>query len=288
MSPPTLSKKPLLALIAYCADITLGEIDALFSGNGLTALNEDFEPSEWAQTGGVRRHRAAEHLSAIDMTDEEQRVRLLCVFDDVLAKEPWSEWRGDEQKEIRRLLRRDGVKFEDGEIVADQLQTPKHAKGKFESALPDFSSVTDVEVLREHATRMQRASVNADPADAILAARELLESVCKLICEHYFVSVPKNPNLSQLYKLAAKGIKLDAQDVPKSDPGAAASREVLSGLVRVASGLGDLRTRIGRGHGRTQPSAARQRHADLAVGAAGTLALFLLDTWQARVEEAHT
>lgn len=47
-----LSKKPLLAFVAYCADITLGEIDALFTGNGLTLLNEDFERHEWAWTGG--------------------------------------------------------------------------------------------------------------------------------------------------------------------------------------------------------------------------------------------
>lgn len=284
MSTPVLSKKTLLVFVAHCADITLGDIDRLFSGNGLDGLNNDFEPDEWAQTGGVRRHRAAEYLSAVDMTDDAQRARLLCVVDDVLAKETWN---ADEHKELRRLLRRDGVKFEDGEIAADQLQVPAQTKGKFESALPDFSSITDVAVLREHAARMQRASGNVDPADEILAARELLESVCKLICEHYTVPVPKNPNLGQLYKLAAKELKLDAQDVPESDPGAAASRQVLSGLVRVASGLGDLRTRIGRGHGRTQPSAARQRHADLAVGAAGTLALFLLDTWQARFDDVY-
>jgi Abortive infection C-terminus len=284
---PTLSKKPLLAFIAYCADVTLGEIDALFTGNGLTHLNEDFEPHEWAGTGGERRHRAAEYLSAIDMTDEMQQTRLLHVFDDLFAKDAHGEWQEKERKEIKRLLKRDGVRFEDGEIASDQLQLPDQAKGRFESALPDFSSITDVEVLREHAERMQRASLNADAPDAILAARELLESVCKLICEHYSVPVPKNPNAGQLYKLAAKAIGLDAGDMPDNDPAAAASRKVLSGLVRVVDGLGDLRTRIGRGHGRTEPSPARQRHADLAVGASGSLALFLLDTWQDRIEKEH-
>jgi hypothetical protein len=283
---PVLSKKPLLALIAYCAEVTLGEISALFSGNGLTARKEDFDPDEWAQTGGERRHRTAEYLSAVDMADETQRTRLLHVFDDLLAKEPWSDWRANEQKEIRRLLKRDGVRFEGDEIDGDQLRMPDEGQGRFESALPDFSSITDVEVLREHAKRMQRAQVNADPADAILAARELLESVCKQICEYYFVPVPKSPNAGALYKLAAKELGLDAKDVPSADPAAGASRKVLGGLVQVADGLGDLRTRVGRGHGRAGRSPARQRHADLAVGAAGTLTLFLLDTWQARIEEA--
>lgn len=274
----------MLALVVYCADVTLGEIGALFAGNGLTTRNEEFDPDEWAQSGGERRHRAAEYLSAIDMTDEAQRTRLLHVFDDLLSKEPFSDWKADEQKEIRRLLKRDGVKFDGDEIDGEQLRMPESSPGRFESALPDFSEISDVDVLRRHAVRMQRAQVNADPEDAILAARELLESVCRMICDWHFVPVPKSPNAGQLYKLAAKAVGLDARDVPDSDPGAAASREVLSGLVRVASGLGDLRTRIGRGHGRSEPSGARQRHADLAVGAAGTLALFLLDTWQARVE----
>ena len=238
--------------------------------------------------GGERRHRAAEYLSAIDMTDEIQRTRLLQVFDDLLAKDAHGEWQEKERQEIRRLLKRDGVRFEDAEIASDQLQIPNKSKTRFESALPDFSSITDVEVLREHAERMQRASFNTDAADAILAARELLESVCKLICEHHSVSVPKNPNAGQLYKLAAKAINLDAQDVPGDDPAAAASRKVLSGLVRVVDGLGDLRTRIGRGHGRTEVSSARQRHADLAVGASGSLALFLLDTWQDRIDRERS
>lgn len=280
MPTPTLSRKPLLVLISHLSGWTLAEIDTLFVGNGLTATNEDFDPREWAGTGGVRRQKAGEYLTAIDMTNETQRARLLLVFDDVLAKA--SEWSASECDEMRRLLRRDGVRFVDGEIDPDQLKLPDREKGRFEAALPDFSSITDVAVLHEHAERMQRASLNADAPDAILAARELMESVCKLICEHYSAPVPKNPNAGELYKLAAKQLGLDAQDIPDDDPAATASRKVLSGLVRAVDGLGDLRTRVGRGHGRTEASPARQRHAELAVGAAATVALFLLDTWQDR------
>jgi hypothetical protein len=50
--------------------------------------------------------------------------------------------------------------------------------------------------------------------------------------------------------------------------------------MNIAVGMGELRTRVGRGHGRATPSLARQRHAELATNAAGTLALFMLDTWQ--------
>lgn len=173
----------------------------------------------------ARHQRAAEYLSAVDVSDERQRTRLLHVFDDLLAREPLNEYVANEQREMRRLLKRDGIQFEGDEIAGDQLRMPEQDASRLRAALPDFSSVTDVEILREHARRMQRASVNADAADAILAARELLESVCKLICDYYSVAVPKDPNAGELYKLAAGLIGLDAQDVPESDPGAAASRK---------------------------------------------------------------
>jgi hypothetical protein len=283
MPAPKLSRKPLLEFIALCADITLAKIDALFAGNGLTARTEDFIPEEWAQTGGERRYRAAEYLAAIDMADEVQRTRLLCVLDDALAKHVYGGFSEDENSELRRLLRRDGVKFEDGEVVPEQLQVPDQPKGHLETVLPDFSTITDVDVLRIHAVRMQRATVvTADAPDAILAARELLESVCKQICAAYGITVPKNPNAGGLYKLAARPLGLDAKDVPDSDPATRAAQNVLTGLVKVAEGLGELRTRVGRGHGHAEASSARNRHADLAVGAAATLVVFLLDTWQDR------
>jgi hypothetical protein len=41
------------------------------------------------------------------MSDEVQRTRLLHVFDDLLAKEAFNEYVANEQKEMRRLLRRE-------------------------------------------------------------------------------------------------------------------------------------------------------------------------------------
>jgi hypothetical protein len=279
MSAPELSRKPLLTLIDFMSGVTLAEIDKLFVGNGLEVERDDYVPSQWNASSGERRAKAAGYVSAIDMTDEVQRVRLLRVIDDILAIEWWND---AAVAAFVRELRRDGVRIENDAIDPRQLKLPDISRGRLDTALPDFASITDLGVLREHAERMQRASLNADAPDAILAARELVESVCKLICEDFSVAVPKNPNAGQLYKLAAKALGLDATDVSDSDPAAAASRKVLSGLVRVVDGLGDLRTRVGRGHGRTQTGLARQRHAELAVGAAGTLAVFLLDTWQDR------
>jgi hypothetical protein len=270
------SHKTQLYLVRLLTDWTLREIAELFAGNGLTE-KAGYDESKWPIGTSVRRSEAASYLAAVDPSDERQRVQLLRVFDDVLrgAEE-------DTAEELARLLAADGVSFQSPTSLRAQDLTLPEPTGRLGSSLPDFTEITDPAVLMEHAQRMQRASVAGDAADSVLAARELAESVCKLICEHFGVDIPKSPSLGQLYKLAAKPLRLDPAGLSDDE---APARKVLSGLVQAADGLGELRTRIGRGHGRTRPSAARQRHADLATGAASTLAIFLLDTWKVRMAE---
>ncbi|BFM26088.1 hypothetical protein CHE218_31300 [Microbacterium sp. che218] len=48
--------------------------------------------------------------------------------------------------------------------------------------------------------------------------------------------------------------------------------------------LAELRNELGIGHGQSSRSAALARHARLALNATVTIAEFVLDTWQARIE----
>jgi hypothetical protein len=263
-------------------DWTLREIKELFAGNGLIRRDAESLPEDrWPIGGSVRRAEAASYIEAVDLADPRQRVALLRVYSDVLSQMVDC----PDKERLQRLLEEDGVEFSDTARIAPTFLKPPPGGSRLEAALDDFKLIEDPAVLREHAERIQRASLSADPPDAILAARELLETVCKLICEDFQIEIPKSPNLGELYKLAAAPLGLDAVEIEGQDDAAKASRKVLSGLVRVADGLGDLRTRIGRGHGRTRPSSARQRHAELATGAAAVLAIFLLDTWHERRKE---
>lgn len=275
---PELSHKTNLLLVRTLTDWTLREIRELFAGNGITTRTDSLAESRWPIGGSVRRAEAAGYIEAADLADERQRLALLRVYSDVLSQMPDV----PDRSRIQRLLEEDGVEFSGTARIASESLRPVPSGGRLEAALPDFQLVKDPEVLREHAERIQRASLSADPPDAILAARELLETVCKLVCEDYGVTIPKSPNLGELYKLTAGALGLDAAEIKGDNEAAKASRKVLSGLVRVADGLGDLRTRVGRGHGRTKISSARQRHAELATGAAATLAIFVLDTWHER------
>jgi hypothetical protein len=89
---------------------------------------------------------------------------------------------------------------------------------------------------------MQRALGNRDPADALLAARELLESVCKLVVEDYAADVPKNASLGQLYGTVAELLDLKAGAVEGDSDASKAAREVLQGLASIADGMGELRS----------------------------------------------
>ena len=64
-------------------------------------------------------------------------------------------------------------------------------------------------------------------------------------------------------------------------------RQVLGGLTSVAKGIGALRTHGGDAHGREKGFRRLDaRIARLSVNAAGSLALFLIETWEQRQHRA--
>jgi Abortive infection C-terminus len=273
---PNPSHKTQLHVVRLLTGWSLAEIDNAFAGNELMAKVAELDEYRWPVGASVRRHSAASYHAAIDLSDPSQRARLLHVYDDILASDDL------DTGELQRLLRGDGIQLTaDGAIAPEELAIPD--SGPFDAAsLPQFSLIRDDVVLREHAVRMQRALGNRDPADALLAARELLETVCKLVAEDYGKTIPKNASLGQLYAIVADELGLRAAAIEGDSDASKAARKVLQGLASIADGMGELRTRIGRGHGHTRVSPARQRHAELGTNAAATLALFILDTWHER------
>lgn len=116
-------------------------------------------------------------------------------------------------------------------------------------------------------------------AECALHARAARMASAGSVIEAHHQQAPRNPSLGQLYGQAAELLGLRADAIEGDTAASKAAKQVLQGLMNIAVGMGELRTRIGRGHGRASASPARQRHAELATNAAGTLALFMLDTW---------
>lgn len=120
----------------------------------------------------------------------------------------------------------------------------------------------------------------ADPAGAITAARTLLETVYKHVLEDEsgLPEYGEADDLPKLYKAAAEKLNL-----APSQHSEEAFRRILGGATSVVEGLGSLRNRVGDAHGQgRRPIRPAARHAGLAVNMAGAMALFLIETAEAR------
>lgn len=119
---------------------------------------------------------------------------------------------------------------------------------------------------------------HADPDGAITAARSLLESVCKRILDELGVAYSDKDDLPKLYGTAAKELNLAPSQHTEE-----VFRKILGGAHAVVDGLANLRNRLGDAHGQGKRQVRpAPRHAELAVNMAGSLASFLLATFEAR------
>jgi|SRR5579859_3158847 len=116
----------------------------------------------------------------------------------------------------------------------------------------------------------------SDPEAAITSARTLLESVCKFILDEQGQTYEDSADLPKLYRLTATQLNL-APDQHTED----IFKRILGGCQTIAEGLGALRNRLSDAHGKGRlPVKPSVRHATLAVNLAGTMAAFLIETYE--------
>jgi hypothetical protein len=118
----------------------------------------------------------------------------------------------------------------------------------------------------------------ADPDGAITAARTLLETVCKHILDKGGRSHADDAELPLLWKQCAELLNL-APDQHQEQ----IFKSILGSCQNIVASLGAMRNKIGDAHGaRPRAVKPKPRHAGLAVNLAGTMASFLIATWQER------
>jgi hypothetical protein len=114
-----------------------------------------------------------------------------------------------------------------------------------------------------------------DPEGAITLARSLLETVCKHILDDLNVTYKATADLPDLYKAVSKEL-----NIAPSQHSEDIFKQILGGCTAVVEGLGALRNRLSDAHGRGRAgSKPSSRHAELAVNIAGTVAQFLVATY---------
>lgn len=119
---------------------------------------------------------------------------------------------------------------------------------------------------------------STDPAGAITLARTLLEDVCRWLLDELGDKAAEAGDLPTLYRKLAKALKLAPDDHSEQ-----VFKQILGSCQQVVEQLGALRNKLGDAHGggprRAKPA---PRHAQLAVNLAGSMATFLVATWEAR------
>ena len=150
------------------------------------------------------------------------------------------------------------------------------------SAAKNTIARADGSYVSRQITRMETAIIN-DPDLAIGTAKELVETCCKTILSERNIVVPKNSNLPQIVKIAIKELRLTPNDIPDAAKASKTIKRLLSNLATITQGIAELRNQYGTGHGKhAATKGLSARHAKLAVGAASTLAVFLIETHESR------
>ncbi|MCM2501970.1 abortive infection family protein [Neorhizobium galegae] len=185
-------------------------------------------------------------------------------------------------KEINEQLRHDGYRLEAVRLLSG---SPVYKVRISVSGSPSDVGITaalaefDPETVQPRWTQALERR-DTDPEGAITLARTLLEDVCKWILHEAGEAWEEKDDLPVLYRKLAKVLKLAPDDHTE-----AVFKAILGSCQNIVESLGSLRNRLSDAHSpgpkRVKPAA---RHAQLSVNLSGTMATFLVSTWQARKE----
>jgi hypothetical protein len=185
---------------------------------------------------------------------------------------------------LNKMLGPDG--YEIAERSGRWALQQKGSSGQVISQIAAKIAVFDFDTVDRDMARAL-ASAEVDPEDAVTAACSMVESVCRSILVELSLSLPARRDIDGLLKAVQEplGLKPGQADLPQEI--AADVRQVLSGLSTAAQGIGALRTHAGDAHGRERDfKRIDARIARLAIHAASTVALFLIETWERKYKRA--
>lgn len=223
-------------------------------------------------TGGGFGDASYEDLRKLVITDPRSKKHVpSCVIKNRTLEQFWEFIKGEFQhyRHRRKFLWDEFSPLH--EQLEDKYQAP--ADGHVSEVLINFDAENVHAVWQKALDRR-----NEDPEGAITVSRTLLETVCKYILDEAGTSYQDDADLPKLYKAAAAKLNLAPSQHTEM-----IFKQILGGCTAVVEGLGALRNRLGDSHGkgivRTKPNV---RHAELAVNLAGSMATFLVETFEHR------
>ena len=273
-----ISKSTRIHFQEACVGLTLRQISMCFEGEEIS-YDESYDPP----VNGERRALVAQYYNTIQFDSARDTKKLCRAYDEIIKiiESEGSDFIGsnDLVDDLIRRMHEDGYTIINGRFSAiSPTEIP------FMETIKEYIESKNLQGLQTQIDRIEKA-VDDDPPLAIGTAKELLETVCKIIMEERNIPVNIEP-FPALFRKVTKELKLLPESVPNRTKGTETIRRVLGSFNQVAQGMAELRNLYGTGHGTTGTAGGLlPRHARLAVGAATTLATFLLETHLARLPD---
>ena len=176
---------------------------------------------------------------------------------------------------IDRTLISCGLQYFKGGFIVGSLATPSRSLEHFIKER-DFASIS-IEFDRALKT------VESSPREAVSAACNILESLFKTYIEEEGIEMPAKQDLQPVWNVVRNHLGFSPGLIDDRD-----IKEILSGIFAIVSGIGALRTHASSAHGSDKKTYRLEpRHARLAVHAAHTLTIFIIETWDKKQRIGH-
>jgi hypothetical protein len=181
-------------------------------------------------------------------------------------------------------IRRDRIAKLEAALARQQLRYVRGGSitsglGTSSKTLEEMIRARSITALDEEFERAAR-NVESNPREAVSAACNMLESICKVLIADQGLELPAKQDLQGVWAAVRKYLGLDASAVEDQD-----LKQIISGLLGVVSGIGAFRTHASSAHGRGRSAyRVEPRHARLAVHAAHTVAAFILESWEKKLK----
>ncbi|MHA3114617.1 abortive infection family protein [Acinetobacter sp. ANC 4635] len=173
-------------------------------------------------------------------------------------------------EKIKRNLADNALVYMNGNVFYGNLNNAS-------KTLEQFIKDIDVASINQEFDRAI-SSVEVSPREAVSAASNILESICKVYIEQNDLIKPNKQDLKSLFTVVRKDLNIQTDSIEDED-----ILKIVSGVISIVDGIAALRTHASSAHGAGSKMYNLQpRHARLAIHSSHTIALFLLESWKTK------
>ncbi|HDH1656436.1 Uncharacterised protein [Klebsiella pneumoniae] len=176
--------------------------------------------------------------------------------------------RFDKQIEsIKKTLSDNSLLYIKGGTISGSLTTPT-------KSLENVIKELEIPALDQEFIRAL-THVDASPREAVSAASNILESICKVYISENNLAMPNKKDLKNLFDVVRKSLNIQRESIEDQD-----LLRIISGIISVVDGIASLRTHTSSAHGAgVRQYNLKPRHARLAIHSAHTIGLYILESW---------